>query len=248
LELLKDIDKYLAHRKKIAAVYKEKLSVLNGISFQHIPSHQTNVNALFPIVINEKEFGISRDKLKQVLTEHNIQAREYFPAQHIIEEESLYLPATEAIASHVLCLPMSSNLKVRDAARIADIISTAHSQIQHIRKSTTVELTKKSKDSLSMIYGKKKDASPLTEKEKGIARVLREQAKDTMLGIPISDHVLFSYYTTYQGLSDVYFNISNVMSDIPDEKRSEEMVTLYETLCALRKSSLFAFHSFLSFY
>jgi len=75
---LKYIDKALGKRKKIAQFYRKKLVGIPGIRYLNdIPRVEHNY-AYFPIFINEKEYGKTRDEVYEELKKHNIYCRRYF--------------------------------------------------------------------------------------------------------------------------------------------------------------------------
>lgn len=84
----------------------------------------------FPIFIDEKIYGVSRDVLYAKLKEANILGRRYF--YPLISEFSTYrglesanpanLPNAYKMAASVLCLPMHHELSEEDVKRILNII------------------------------------------------------------------------------------------------------------------------------
>lgn len=117
---LKYIDKAIEKRKKIAQLYREKLSGIKGIRFfNDIPGVKHNY-AYFPIFIDEKEYGRSRDEVYEQLKKHNIYTRRYF--YPLISEFPTYrpvpsgsfknLPIANKLANKVLCLPVYSDLTI----------------------------------------------------------------------------------------------------------------------------------------
>ena len=115
---LKYIDKAIEKRKKIAELYRVKLSGIKGIRFLNdIPGVKHNY-AYFPIFIDEKEYGKSRDEVYEELTKYNIYTRRYFyplisqfPTYRNLESAATKkLPVASEIAKMVLCLPMYTEL------------------------------------------------------------------------------------------------------------------------------------------
>lgn len=122
---LKKLTLRVRHRNKLYALYKNELSALPGISFQKIaPGVVTSCN-YFPVVVDAKKFGLSRDALFDCMEKENIATKKYFyPAVHEQEATRIYargkggLPATEWLSRHVLCLPLYSHLKEETARKI----------------------------------------------------------------------------------------------------------------------------------
>ena len=86
--------------------------------------------AYFPIFVDEKAYGISRDALYAKLQEHNIYGRRYF--YPLISTFSAYkglesanpanLPVAHKLADQVLCLPMFANLDEEGTSRVIDVV------------------------------------------------------------------------------------------------------------------------------
>jgi len=84
----------------------------------------------FPVFVDEKEYGMSRDELYEKLKQHGIFSRRYF--YPLISEFSMYkgldsakpdnLPVAEKIAQQVICLPIYPNLDLENVERIGKII------------------------------------------------------------------------------------------------------------------------------
>lgn len=84
----------------------------------------------FPIFINEKEFGMSRDELYFKLKENNILSRRYF--YPLITDFSFYenhpnivkhdLKTSKQISSNVICLPIHHNITQRDISFIIGVL------------------------------------------------------------------------------------------------------------------------------
>lgn len=128
---LKYIDKAVAKRKKITQLYRQKLKGIPGIRFLKDMIDVKHNNAYFPIFIDEKEYGKSRDELYGEMKKHNIYCRRYF--YPLISQFSTYrglasassgnLFTAEKIANEVLCLPIYPDLKLEIANRISQLIS-----------------------------------------------------------------------------------------------------------------------------
>ena len=127
---LKVVDDSIEKRKKIAEFYRNGLSGINGLKFlPEYPNIKHNYS-YFPILIDEKEYGISRDKLYAVMKQHNIFGRRYF--YPLISEFPTYrglpsaqpenLPVATKISSQVICLPMHHELTEEQVNEIIKII------------------------------------------------------------------------------------------------------------------------------
>ena len=127
---LKHYDENIKKRKIIADTYRTELSNAKGISLLSEPIDTNSNYAYFPIFIDEKEYGISRDELYEKLKQNNIFGRRYF--YPLISEFSMYkslesskptnlLIATK-IAKEVICLPIYPDLLQIDITRIINIL------------------------------------------------------------------------------------------------------------------------------
>ncbi len=129
---LKYIDKALARRKVIAETYREKLSDIKGIHFLNDLPDIKHAYSYFPVLIDETEYGKSRDVLYDHLKENNIYARRYF--YPLISNFPTYkglpsavpdnLPVANEVADKVICLPIYPDLEMSDVNRIVEILKT----------------------------------------------------------------------------------------------------------------------------
>jgi len=123
---LKYIQEEINKRKAIAEYYRRHLEDLKGIKLIDHIIHVEQNYSYFPVFINEKEFGCSRDQLFRKLKEINIHPRRYF--YPLISQFSAYrdlpsassenLPVAEQISQKVLCLPIYSDLDFKTQKKI----------------------------------------------------------------------------------------------------------------------------------
>ena len=127
---LRQVDAAIAARQQVAIKYREALRDVEGITFfDDMPGVRHNYS-YFPIFIDEKAFGMSRDALYAKMKEANVLGRRYF--YPLISEFSTYrglesarpenLPNAHKMANSVLCLPMHHGLSEDDIQRILDLI------------------------------------------------------------------------------------------------------------------------------
>ena len=129
---LKYIDQVIEKRNRIAELYREKLSEVNGISFLDGIKGVKHNYSYFPIFINEREYGMNRDKVYEELTNHNIFTRRYFyplisrfsAYKNLPSAEEKSLPVAEQISSEVICLPIYPDLEHRDVERVIGILKS----------------------------------------------------------------------------------------------------------------------------
>jgi dTDP-4-amino-4,6-dideoxygalactose transaminase len=127
---LKYVDGFIAKRKAITELYRNLLKDISGIRFLSDMENVTQGFPYFPILIDETEFGMSRDALYSKLKENNIFARRYFyplisnfePYRELSSAAPDNLPIATKIAGQVLCLPIYVDLNETDVLRICNII------------------------------------------------------------------------------------------------------------------------------
>ncbi len=127
---LKYIDKNIEKRKKIAELYRKKLSSIKGISFLNDLSNVKHCYSYFPIFVDKNKYGKTRDELYEELKKYNIYGRRYF--YPLISQFPTYrglesalpgkMPVSEKITEMVICLPMYSELEINDVEKIISII------------------------------------------------------------------------------------------------------------------------------
>ena len=127
---LKQVDKAIAARRHAAERYREALKDVEGITFfDEMPGVQHNYS-YFPIFVDEKKYGMSRDELYFRMRERKVWGRRYF--YPLISEFSTYrglesaapdnLPTAHKMADTVICLPMHHLLSDEDVQRVIECI------------------------------------------------------------------------------------------------------------------------------
>ena len=127
---LKQVDAAIEARHQVAAKYREALRNVEGISFfDDMPGVKHNYS-YFPIFVDAKKYGMTRDDLYFKMKEQNVLGRRYF--YPLISEFSTYrglesakpenLPEAHNMADSVICLPMHHALSEEDIQRILDCI------------------------------------------------------------------------------------------------------------------------------
>lgn len=123
---LKLVDDCIAARQQVAIKYREALRDVEGITFfDDMPGVKHNYS-YFPIFVDAKAYGMTRDELYFKMKEQNVLGRRYF--YPLISEFSTYrglesadpknLPNAHKMADSVLCLPMHHELNEEDLERI----------------------------------------------------------------------------------------------------------------------------------
>ena len=128
---LRHIGEAIEMRKQIVGIYRNNLAGTEGIYLQKEQQHVGSNYAYFPIVIDEKQYGLSRNELFDLLKENGIHARKYFYPltnrfhcyQSMYEENPT--PSALKIANRILTLPLYPELEKENVERICDIIKGA---------------------------------------------------------------------------------------------------------------------------
>ncbi len=125
---LKHLPEEIDKREKVVKRYREKLEGTEGLKICSAQKDTEPNYAYFPIVVDEKAFGHTRDEIQEMLAAHNIFARKYFyPLTNRMEcyagkYENADVPVARWTADRVLTLPMSASLELSDVDRICDLI------------------------------------------------------------------------------------------------------------------------------
>lgn len=127
---LRQVDAAIAARQQVAIKYREALRDVEGITFFDDKPGVKHNYSYFPIFIDAKAFGMTRDELYYKMKGANVLGRRYF--YPLISEFSTYrglesadpknLPNAHKMADSVLCLPMHHQLSDDDIQRTLDII------------------------------------------------------------------------------------------------------------------------------
>ena len=127
---LKQVDSAIAHRRRVAELYREALREVPGIRCcEDMPGVRHNYG-YFPIFVNAKEYGMTRDELYHRMLDNDILGRRYFyplistflPYRDLPSAAQENLPVATRIADEVICLPMHHALSEEDVQKVIDTI------------------------------------------------------------------------------------------------------------------------------
>lgn len=127
---LRYVDDAIIQRQKVAQTYRKELKDIPGISFMmDMPGVRYNYS-YFPIFVDEKKYGMTRNQLYYKLQESEIYGRRYF--YPLISEFATYrglpsasknnLPIANKIADSVICLPIHNTLEEENTLQISKLI------------------------------------------------------------------------------------------------------------------------------
>lgn len=133
---LQQVDDAIAARKRVAKRYTEAIKQIKGIElFPYIESLGAEQGfewncAYYPILINEAEYGMTRDELYEQMKLQGVLGRRYFyplittfePYRDFSTADPENLPVATDLANRVICLPMHHALSDDDVKRILECI------------------------------------------------------------------------------------------------------------------------------
>ena len=127
---LKYVDAFIQRRKEITLLYRALLKDIKGISYMEDMERVTHGYAYFPVLVDEDEYGISRDQLYEKLKTFGINGRRYFyplisdfsPYSQLPSASKENLPIANRAAERILCLPIYVDLSLDDVKTISSII------------------------------------------------------------------------------------------------------------------------------
>ncbi len=128
------VDREIENRRILSRHYRDGLAEIPGLCvLQELPGVQRNW-AYFPILVDARAFGLSRDNLHGVLKEFNIITRKYFFP--LCSTYSCYSSFTSArpenlsvahdVADRILCLPIYGSLSPGDVRAICNVLAELH--------------------------------------------------------------------------------------------------------------------------
>ena len=129
---LRHINEEIEKRRKIAECYRNYLEGVEGIRLNPVQRLVNSNYAYFPIIIEETDFGASRNELYEELAKHNIITRKYFyPLTNTFacfhnKYDVGKTPVALYISKRVLTLPIYGDLDLAITEKICRIILDCH--------------------------------------------------------------------------------------------------------------------------
>ena len=127
---LKSIDNIIKKRSIIDALYRQRISTVQGISCLQIPRDFSSNYAYFPIFV-EPDYPLSRDELYEKLKKLGFHTRKYFYPlitsfpmyKQYASADMLNHPVAVSAAQKVLCLPIFPELSAELVRELCNIIA-----------------------------------------------------------------------------------------------------------------------------
>lgn len=139
LELLPGLDAVVAHRNKVADRFRDRLGGLPGLRHQAVYPKATSSWLYYQFLVDEPEFGLTRDELIAALMAENLAARRFnFPCNHQLScyrhvGAPAHLPAAEYVASHSVALPVYSDMTMAEVDRTAACVRAVYEARKEVR-------------------------------------------------------------------------------------------------------------------
>jgi len=130
LAQVEQLDGFVAARRRNAAEYNCRLHGIPGIRTPAEAPWAKNVYWMYGIMVDEAEYGMSRDALRQVLADRGIETRTFFIPMHC---QPVYwqqfkgerYPVAEDLCKRGFYLPSASSLSIDEIEYVTDVIRNA---------------------------------------------------------------------------------------------------------------------------
>lgn len=127
---LKHMDTAIAARHQVAVRYREVLRDIDGITFWDDQPGIRHNYSYFPIFVDAKKYGMTRDELYFKMQSEGVYGRRYFyplisgfaPYKNLSSAAKKNLPVATKMAEQVICLPMHHVLSDEDIQRVLSCI------------------------------------------------------------------------------------------------------------------------------
>lgn len=125
---LKHVNEEIEKRKRITERYRSRLEGIDGVHLNVVQKDVKRNYAYFPVIFDEKIFGVSRNEVYDELARNGIGARKYFyPLTSAYDcyqgmHDVGLTPVALYISKRILTLPLYADLALKDVDRICDIV------------------------------------------------------------------------------------------------------------------------------
>ena len=125
---LKHVDEEITKSKKAYECYMEQLNGVEGLQLMQVQEDVKPNYAYFPVIIDENEYGATRNQVFDALAQNNIYSRKYFyPLTNTYDcfhgkFDINATPIALHISKRVLTLPMFADLDQKKIEQICYII------------------------------------------------------------------------------------------------------------------------------
>lgn len=123
---LNQVENVISKRKKVAIIYREALGLKRGLRFIEPATDIRSNYTYFPVFIDEKEYGLSRNEVFDRLRSQDILVKKYFSP--LISEMPMYsllptaqpqnLPVAHRLSEQVICLPIHHEIEEEEICKV----------------------------------------------------------------------------------------------------------------------------------
>lgn len=129
---LRQVHRHIACRRELVELYNKMLSSISGITTLPIGEEEVWNYSHYPVFVDEKVYGCSRDRLYEELRACGLNGRRYFyplitdfepyKTQLQLRGSADRLPVARAKADGVICLPLFPDMRPADVEAVVSII------------------------------------------------------------------------------------------------------------------------------
>lgn len=132
LAQVEQLEHFVEQRRRNAAEYTARLRGIPGITTPPEAPWAKNVYWMYGVLVDEKEYGMSRDQLRKVLADHGIETRTFFIPMHCQpvywkQFKGQRYPVAERLCQNGFYLPSASSLGMAEIEYITGVIREAGS-------------------------------------------------------------------------------------------------------------------------
>lgn len=142
LKSLENLEALISERRERMEWYRELLTGVPGLGFQHIPDDVLSIGSYFVVLLDPEETALTPHDLRGYLRVEGIESKMYFsPPIHL---QRVYahlrlryegkLPVTEKASAGGLALPLFGSMSRQDVERVAAVIRNVFEDVRYGRK------------------------------------------------------------------------------------------------------------------
>lgn len=137
---LRTVDETIRRRRQYATLLRTRLAGIPGLGLQPERAYVRTSTQNFAVLVDESEFGLSRDETHRALAAENVRCRKYFyPPVHRHDAYAMLppaeLPVTDRVSNRVLCLPFHSQMTTNQLEGVVEAFEKIHAHAPAIRRS-----------------------------------------------------------------------------------------------------------------
>jgi len=127
---LSKLEEFIAINRRNYHAYREELEGVPGIRVVAFNEAEKCNFQYVPVIVDERDCGIGRDRMIQLLHAENILARRYFypgchrmqPYKALFPHAGLMLPETEALSQRIMLLPTGTTMDLSQVGTICALL------------------------------------------------------------------------------------------------------------------------------